>query len=201
MNIKHHCLAVVAIALTSASHLTAQTVTSSLNSISPARTVNGMFDGINTRSVKSGVMQFDDFEAFCIDPYQGVYYNAPITYNVSPTFSTASVREAIAHLVGGYYSSGQTAQEAASIQWAIWEVVVDGTNNPSLTSGNNRVFDQATAELGQKYLANINRLPKAEVQFLTNSRYQDIVTVVPEPSSSALLGLGVVGFLLRRKRA
>ncbi len=201
MNIKHHCLAVLAIAVSSAGQLSAQSVTASLNSISPALTVNGMFDGINSRSVKSGLMQFDEFDAFCIDPYQGVVFNQPVTYQSSLTFSTPDVAKAISKLVGGYYSvSGQTAQDAAAIQWAIWEVVVDGTSNPSLSSGNARVFDAATAELGQKYLTNIDRLPVANVRFLTNSQYQDVVTIVPEPSSTALLGLGVVGFLLRRKR-
>ena len=200
MNIKYHCLAVVAIALTSAGHLSAQTVTSTFNGISPSLTVQGMFDGINTRSVNSGVAQFDDFDAFCIDPYQVIPANQAITFNSALTFSAPDVAEAISRLVGGYYASDQSAQTAASIQWAIWEVVVDGTNSLSLSSGNNRVFDSATAELSEKYLANLNRLPQADVIFLTNSRYQDMVTVVPEPSSTALLGLGVVGFLLRRKR-
>ncbi|MCP5536324.1 MAG: PEP-CTERM sorting domain-containing protein [Akkermansiaceae bacterium] len=201
MKTKTYCLAMVAIALTSAGHLSAQTVTSSFEGVSPGLNVKGMFDGINAQYVNSGVMKFSDFDAFCIDPYQGIVANQPITYNVALTFSTPETDKAISKLVGGYYASGQSALEAAAIQWAIWEVVVDGTNNPSLYSGNNRVFDAATAQLGQKYLSKLSELPEANVIFLTNSRYQDMVTVVPEPSSAALFGLGVVGFLLRRKRA
>lgn len=159
-----------------------------------------MLDGDNVHRIRSGVMQFEDFEAFCIDPYQGVVYNQPVTYDVELTFSTADVSEAIAHLVGGYYVSGRSNLEAAATQWAIWEVIVDGTRNPSLTTGDARVFSEATRDLGQRYLDNLDKLPKADVMFLTHSEYQDVVTLVPEPSSVSLLGLGVAGFLLRRRR-
>ncbi|MBK1830611.1 PEP-CTERM sorting domain-containing protein [Verrucomicrobiaceae bacterium R5-34] len=152
-------------------------------------------------SLNSGVMQFDDFEAFCVDPYQNISVNQTLTYAQELTFSNPATSDAIARLVGNYYTSGQSSQEAAATQWAIWEVVIDGVSSANLSDGNNRVYNTATASLAESYLNDLDNMTAADVVYLTNKKYQDVVTVVPEPSSLALLGLGVVGFILRRKRA
>lgn len=202
MNIKHHCSAVIALTLTaSAGYLQAQSVTSTFRAVSPGLTHKGTLDGSTTRTYNAGVMSFDDFDGFCVDPHQFIYQNQTVDYTTELTFSTTAVSDAIARLVGGYYASGQSAQEAASTQWAIWEIVVDGVGSTDLTSGNSQVFNTATANLAQSYLQNINSMPKADVVYLKNIKYQDMVTIVPEPSSSLLLSLGICGFLLRRKRS
>lgn len=185
----------------SAGHLKAQSVPSTFQGVSPGLSTKGTLDGSTTKVYKAGLMRFDTFDGFCVDPHQLIYQNQTVNYTKDLTFSTPAVSDAIAHLVGGYYASGQTAQDAASIQWAIWEVIVDGVGSTDLTSGNSRVLDTATANLAESYLQNIGNLPKADVVYMKNVKFQDMVTVVPEPSSSLLLSLGACGLLLRRKRS
>ena len=198
MKLKNICCITVLATLATTGYTNAQDLSGTYLGIDPGVSVKGTFDGNNFRFVQSGLVQFDGFEAFCIEPTQGISIGEAVDYDVAFTYSTPEVAESISKLVGNFYSSGMTANEAAATQWAIWEVVIDGTGG-SLLTGNTKVVDSGIASLANGYLGQLPSLPTAEVQFLTNPRRQDMVTLVPEPTSVSLFALSSL-LLFRRKR-
>lgn len=198
-------IAIGALAL-AATKVNAQTITATLATIDPSVGVTGTLnDGAFVQAFPSGVMDFTTFEAFCVQPLQEVSYGQTLVYQVQNSSSLTN-SDSISRLVGGFLASSKTAQQAAAVQWAIWEVTNETTKAPSLTDGNVRitggVVDQSIATLANQYLASINSYTPASITFLTNDTYQDIVTwnTVPEPASAGLLGLSALLVLRRRRR-
>lgn len=193
-----------------------QSIEVKLISIDPSLTVNGTFDdGKTTRNYSSGVLQFTttslpsnlDFEAFCVEPSATIAVGQTLTYEVTST-SQLTNSEKVAKLVGGYLGSSKTKEDAAAFQWAIWEVTAENKKSFNLSNGNVRITSSgtnlATQELGNKYLAQIDSFSSADIAYLTNSKFQNMVgfkagTAVPEPSTFGLAALAGV-LLLRRKR-
>jgi hypothetical protein len=107
--------------------------------------------------------------------------------------------------MGGYLASSKTALDAAGAQWAIWEIIGDGINSPSLSSGSIRLADSgntaiAVANRAQDYLNNLSSFPSATFIYGTNPTRQDIVFMVPETSGALLGALGALSLLVRRRR-
>lgn len=197
MKLKCIC-GIAALAALSASPISGQTLTDTFVAIDPAVSAKGTFDGTNFRFVNSGLVQFTGFEAFCIDPLQGVSVGEEVTYDIAYDYSTPEISGAISKLAGGYYSSGQTDLDAAAVQWAIWEVLLDGPDG-SLFTGNSQLMDLEVAVLANAFLAQLPDLPATDVVFLTNATSQDMMsTNVPEPASLGLVALS--SFLLLRRR-
>jgi len=73
--------------------------------------------------------------------------------------------------------------DAAAVQWAIWEVAVEGSSTGSLTTGSVRVADSPVAAFANSYLSNVNSYTPVNLTYLTNGTRQDVVTwnMVPEP--------------------
>lgn len=189
-----------------ASKVNAQTLTATLATIDPSVGVTGTLnDGAFIQAYPSGVMDFTTFEAFCVEPLQEVGYGQTLIYQVQSSSSLTN-SDTISRLVGGFLASSKNAQQAAAVQWAIWEVTNETTKAPSLTDGNVRITggvdDQSIATLANQYLANINIYTPASITFLTNDTYQDVVTwnVVPEPASAGLVALSGLLVLRRRRR-
>lgn len=161
----------------------------------------------------AGVMNFTDvgtgidFFAFCVEPLEDISYGELLVYDIQNT-STLANSEIIARLVGAYLSSAPTAENAAAVQWAIWEVTNETDPGDSLTAGSVRIISpggSVVAALAEQYIADVMTYPIASLTYLTNPGNpgrQDVVTwnVVPEPSSA---GLALVSglLLLRRRRA
>ncbi len=191
-----------------------QTIEATLNEISPAINVKGTFDGgTTTQTYRSGVFQFSsssfggfDFEAFCVQPTSFITVGDTLNYEVSDT-STLRNSDAIARVIGGFLNSAQDASQAAAAQWAIWELVQEspsGSQNLNDGQVNISSSNQATATLGNQYLANLSTFDAGEIFYLKNDGKQDMVTwgpgtAVPEPSALALLALST-GLVFRRKR-
>lgn len=188
-----------------------QNLTATLTGFDPVLTVKGTLDNGNfIQNYPSGVMKFTDvtnsanFDAFCVDPLQNLGYPETLVYQIQSPSLLANY-DMIARLVGGYLASSRTSQDAAAVQWAIWETVSETLNAPSLLDGNVRVISpvsQDTALLANQYLANISNYNPAALTYLTNQTRQDVVTwnVVPEPASAGLAALSSL-LLLRRRRA
>lgn len=186
-------------ALAAASPISGQTLTDTFISIEPGVSAKGTFDGTNFRFVNSGIVQFTGFEAFCIEPLQGISVGEEVTYDIAYDYSTPEISGAIAKLTGGYYASGQSDLEAAAAQWAIWELLLDGPAG-SLFTGKAQLMDLEVAVLANEFLAQLPNLPVTDVMFLTHPTRQDIVTTIPEPASLGLLAASCLLLPRRRRR-
>lgn len=181
-----------------------QTIPATLIDYSPVLAVNGTLDnGSFIQDYPSGVMRFTEFDAFCVEPLQAISYGESLIYQVQDITQLGN-SDSIARLIGGYLASTQSAQEAAAVQWAIWEITTETMSSPSLLNGNVRIttpVNQSTADLANTYLANVNNFSPVALTYLTNDVRQNVVTwdVVPEPGSLMLAAFSGL-LLLRRKR-
>jgi hypothetical protein len=196
------CAVSIAAALASAK-ASAQNISASFVEITPVLSVNGTIDnGAFVQDYPSGVMHFTDFDAFCVEPQQGLSYGETLIYQVQD-IGTLSNSDVIARLVGGYLASSQSSLNAAAVQWAIWETTSEVLSSPSLSNGNVRInpISQPVADLANQYLANVNTFTPATLTYLTNDTRQNVVTwnVVPEPASLSMAAFSAV-LLLRRRR-
>jgi hypothetical protein len=154
--------------------------------------------------------QFADFYTYCAD--LNTYLVDPQTFEVKDANSFAPDGDQVAWLVGTYAPvihplAGTTANwMAAGLQLAIWNVLYDDDFTVSGTDG--LWSDTAGAQgYANEYLgalsAALARGPlTAHAIWLDTNTGQDqvTVTVVPEPASILLLGIGTLAVLARRRR-
>lgn len=182
-----------------------QNLTATLVDSGPSLLVNGTVDnGSFTQAYPSGVLRFTEFNAFCVEPTQGIAYGETLVYQIQDPASLV-INDKIARLVGGYLASSGSAANAAAVQWAIWETTTETLSGPSLLDGNVRIsipVNQDIALLGNFYLANLDKFAPASVTFLSNPDRQDVVTwnAVPEPGSAVLCAVSALALLRRRRR-
>ena len=180
-----------------------QNLPATLIGVDPGIAVTGTVDnGSFIQAYPSGVLKFTEFDAFCFEPTQGISYGESLVYLIQNPLSL-NTTNTISQLIGGYLASSQSAQEAAAVQWAIWEVTTETLPTYSLLDGNVRITSPAnldTITLADQYLAQASSFTPAAVTFLTNPTRQDVVTwqSVPEPTSAGLMMLS--GLLLLRRR-
>ena len=194
-------LAVFAAGLFALATSSAQTLTATFTGVNPGVTSSGTLNGGTFSNVSAGVMDFSDFNAFCIEPNQFINNGETVVYQVQSSATLASA-DAVGRILGGFLLSSQTAQQAAAAQWAIWEVLVDPSPN-ALTTGAVKMADSSVRTLAASYLTNLGNYPYVDFQVLTNPTRQDMIVIpnaIPEPGVSVLLGMSALG-LLRRRRA
>lgn len=198
------CAVAVASAIASAT-AKGQTLSATLITIDNGEAVTGTIDnGSFTQAYPSGILSFTEFEAFCIEPTQGISYGETLVYQIQDPGSLAN-SNLISRLVGGYLASSQSSEDAAAVQWAIWELTTESLAAYSLSDGNVRITapeNQNIIVLANQYLAQASSFNPANVTFLSNPERQNVVTwnMIPEPASAGLLALSSL-LLLRRKRA
>lgn len=191
-------VAAIAAALAAAS-ARAQSFSATLNGLGPQLLTSGTFSGSGFSTRNAGILKFDFGDAFCVDAIQGIGFPETLVYDIQdPATLTGSAT--ISKLVGGYLASGQTDLDAAAVQWAIWEVIQEGSGG-SLSTGSVQVEDTAVSSLADNYLSNVDSFTSVPLTYLTNPNRQDVVTwgAVPEPGSLALVGLSALALLRRRR--
>ncbi len=181
-----------------------QTLSTTHSGISPGLLVNGTVDdGGHVGDFYTGLMRFDGFDAFCVEPNESLAYGDSLVYEVQD-ITLLTNYDIVARLVTAYLASPQTPGHAAAVQWAIWRVTTESLFSPSLLDGRVRITisaNEPTALLANDYLANVNNHSPATLVYLTNSGGQDVVTwnLIPEPGTAALAALSAL-VLFRRRR-
>jgi len=174
--------------------LNASTITATLQSVSPSLTVSGSFVEGQTKDIWSGQLNFNEFSAFCSNPYLEIYLNETVTYTTVPVESLIYGKD-VAQVVSMYLSSPQDALNAAGAQWAIWSLI--GGEGVSISPG------QSTSIVAGQYLKDYYLYSPANVTFLSSPTVQGMVsfTSVPEPSTAlTVFALGSFGLFINRKR-
>ncbi|MES2437642.1 MAG: hypothetical protein V4584_01160 [Verrucomicrobiota bacterium] len=181
-----------------------QNLTATLSGIGPGLAVKGTLDNGTFHEYPAGVLDYTEFDAFCVEPLEALSYGQVVVYQIQDPLSLAQ-SATISRLVGGYLASARTDLDAAAVQWAIWETTNETLYSSSLLSGNVRIatpYSQNVATLGNQYLSNVNTFAPATLTYLTSAGHQDVVTwnVVPEPGSAGLAALSCLLLLRRRRR-
>ena len=148
----------------------------------------------------AGAWNGNTFYSFCVDLARTLNFNTTYTdyAPVSPdTVFSQPVVTNIQKLFNTHYATAHTnASGAASFQMAIWEILSETSGAFDVTSGSFRVTNiassaQTTANMWLGGLATAN-VGATGLTVLRSALHQNVIVAVPEPSSYALLAVGLV---------
>jgi hypothetical protein len=168
--------------------------------------------------------------AFCIElnqyvPTEQVKYDVKATESAYNSYLDEYIgidkASYISELWGRFFDSawtgdgpftGQENSDAAAFAAAIWEIIYEDI--PTSSSDSWDVTTDGTAGIGGFYATGVDATtanawlaaldgtgPMADLRVFVNCCKQDYIVEVPEPATIAMLGLGGVLSLVRRKRA
>lgn len=178
----------------------AQNITATLLEVVPGATTSGTYDGETFIDYNAGIFRFDEFDAFCVEPVAPIEYGDTIVYTYQDPATLANADQ-IGRLLGAWNASPKTSLDAQAIQWAIWEIILDGSDGASFATGNSRLADDHDDVAGRalEFLTTAPGYDPLPFQYLTNEYKQDMIVVIPEPGLLGLLTLSAITFFRRRR--
>ena len=165
------------------------------------RVTAGMFV-LDQRDATPGGSSWEQFYSFCLQPDVWLMpFSNPYT---AKSTAASGYNLALDELWGRNFASVASDVTAAAFQVAVWELAYDGDR--SLSTGSFQLQSGgAVNQLASQWLSALDGTgPMGNVAILVNNPNmtdrQDLITAsVPEPSSMALVLLGLGGLLARRK--
>jgi hypothetical protein len=182
--------------------------------------ISGGSGGFKTYDLTTDPGRTNAFQSFCVDIFHGFNFAVQSYDTFATTISTISAQAAIdlGRLFTNYHtlidSHSSSGTNEAAFQLAVWEIVNEGTGNYDLTTGHFQATGTSSA-LANSWLADLMNNPSDSAytamfwtvdSMITNGHgtAQDVVVFapVPEPNiySMMLVGLGLIGFTLRRRK-
>ena len=142
----------------------------------------------------------EDYIGYCVD----IYHYAGTMEATELTLSSLNNGDLVAFLFETYADGVSTGLEAAALLVAIWEVINESDANAFnaqidefYITDNTNVLNAANVLLAS---LPTNYTPTKDFMVLHNDGKQDMLIMVPEPGTMALLCLGGVYSLIRRRR-
>lgn len=172
-------------------------------------------DGTRSPTIRAGEFQFntagdtlywdDGLSAFCIEIDMTLAGSAEYTIQSGLDSFTASQQSHIAALFSNYYAASKESNVAsAAFQLALWEIINEDGDTLSLATGTFHATDfGGAASLANAWLADLGEV-SGEYEFYVfispDSQNLLAVRAVPEPAALALMGAGLLGAALVRRR-
>jgi hypothetical protein len=148
--------------------------------------------------------------SFCID-LQDESQTAPETYQEvaladAPQFSAgpmgATKAADLTQLLSKYWTNSLSADQAAGLQLAVWEIVDEKSGTYDIATGNFEAAGNGAASIwAEDYLSNFNTGSLGSYVAVSSPIYQDYAIQIPAPGAILLgsIGVGLVGWLRRRR--
>lgn len=163
-----------------------------------------------TKSVYLGAIKFKEgsnfLTTYCVDPLNALNgSNNPYDKSILNTGDGTGLGLA-GKILAANFTSAKTANEQAALQLAIWSALEDNGTSFNASGTNFKANNFSTTVLGLAstyYTKGFTTTPTAQVNFYKagGAGGQSQIQVVPEPATMAMLGLGALGMLRRRKVA